>query len=62
MDVYEILYKSGFDYRRGMGIFLFDTVFRPALGPSHSPVRWVPGALSLGGKADGAWTWPFISI
>jgi hypothetical protein len=29
-----------------------------ALGPTHFPIRWVPGALSLGGKAAGAWSWP----
>jgi hypothetical protein len=37
----------------GLGIFLFDTVSRPALGPTQPPIQRVPGALSLGGKADG---------
>jgi hypothetical protein len=31
--------------------FLFDTVSRPALGPTQPPVQWVPGA---GNKAAGA--------
>jgi len=26
---------------------------RPTLGPTQSPIKWVPGALSLGGKATG---------
>jgi hypothetical protein len=29
---------------------------RPALGPTLSPVQWVPGI--SGGKAVGAWRWP----
>jgi hypothetical protein len=27
-------------------IFLFSTASRPTLGPIHSPLQWVPGALS----------------
>jgi hypothetical protein len=37
----------GFDSRRGLGIFLFTTASRTALGPTQSPIQWVPGALSL---------------
>jgi hypothetical protein len=42
-----------FDSRRGLGIFLFTTAFRPALGPTQPPIQWVPGALSLGVKRPG---------
>jgi hypothetical protein len=31
-----------------LGIFLFTTASRKALGPSQPPIQWVPGALSLG--------------
>jgi hypothetical protein len=40
----------GFDSRRGLGIFLFTTVTRTALGPTQPPIQWVPRALSLGVK------------
>jgi hypothetical protein len=43
----------GFDYRRGLGIFLFTTASGAALGPARPPVRWVPGTLSLGVKRPG---------
>jgi hypothetical protein len=42
-----------FDSRRGLGIFLFTTVFRTALGPTQPPIVWVTGALSLGVKRPG---------
>jgi hypothetical protein len=42
--------RSGFDSQQGLGIFLFDTMSRPALGPTHPPIRWVRGTISLGGK------------
>jgi len=44
----------GFESLQGLGIFLFTTMSRPALGPIQPPIQWVPGALSLGGKAVGA--------
>jgi hypothetical protein len=40
----------GFDSRRGLGIFLFTTVSRTALGPTQPHNQWVPEALSLGVK------------
>jgi hypothetical protein len=45
-----------FDSRRGLGIFLFTTASRTALGPNQPPVQWVPGALSLGLK------WPGVKL
>jgi hypothetical protein len=36
-----------------MGIFLFTTASKPALGPTQPPIQWVPGALSLGIKRPG---------
>jgi hypothetical protein len=43
----------GFDSRRGLGIFLFTTASRMALGPTQPPIQWEPGALSLGVKRPG---------
>jgi hypothetical protein len=43
----------GFDSRRRLGIFLFTTPSRTALGPTQPPIQWVPGALSLGVKRSG---------
>jgi hypothetical protein len=43
----------GFGSRRGLGIFLFTTASRTALGPTQLPIQWVPGALSLGVKRPG---------
>jgi hypothetical protein len=34
----------------GAGTFLFTTASRTVLGPTQSPIQWVPGALSLGVK------------
>jgi hypothetical protein len=38
----------GFDFWWGLGIFLFTTASRTALGPTQPPIEWVAGALSLG--------------
>jgi hypothetical protein len=43
----------GFSSRRGLGIFLFTTASRTALGSTQPPIQWVPGALSLGVKRSG---------
>jgi hypothetical protein len=43
----------GFDSRRGLGIFLFNTASRTATGPTQPPIQWVPGALSLRVKRPG---------
>jgi hypothetical protein len=45
--------RSGFDFRRELGIFLFTTVSRTGLGPTQPPIQWVPRALSLGVKRPG---------
>jgi hypothetical protein len=44
---------QGFESRQGLGIFLFTTVSRLALGPTQTPNQWLPGALSLGVKLPG---------
>jgi hypothetical protein len=36
-----------------LGIFLFTTASRTALGPSQPPIQWVKGALSLWVKRPG---------
>jgi hypothetical protein len=43
----------GLDFWRGLGIFLFATASRTALGLTQSPILWVPGAPSLGIKRPG---------
>jgi hypothetical protein len=43
----------GFDSRRGLGIFLFTTASRTALGPTQPPIQCVPGDLCLGVKRPG---------
>jgi hypothetical protein len=43
----------GFDFWRELGIFLFTTASRTALGTIQLPVQWVPEALSLGVKLPG---------
>jgi hypothetical protein len=42
--------EQGFESRQGLGIFLFTTASRPALGTTQPPIQWVPGALFLGVK------------
>jgi hypothetical protein len=47
------IWVLGFDSRQGLGIFLFTTASRMALGPTQPPIQRVPGALSLGVKWPG---------
>jgi hypothetical protein len=42
-----------FDFRQGLGIFLFTTASRTALRSTQPPIQWVWGALSLGVKRPG---------
>jgi hypothetical protein len=44
---------SGVRVPAGAGNFLFTTASRPTLGPTQSPIQWVPGDLSLGVKPSG---------
>jgi hypothetical protein len=44
----------GFKFRRELGIFLFTTVFRPALGSTQPGIQWVPRGSFTGGKVAGA--------
>jgi hypothetical protein len=44
---------SRFHSRRGLGIFLFTTESKTALGSTQPPIQWVPGALSLEVKWPG---------
>jgi hypothetical protein len=42
-----------FDSRRELGIFLFITASRTAVGPTQPPIQWVTRALSLEVKRPG---------
>jgi hypothetical protein len=42
--------RPEFDSRQGQEIFLYSTMFRPALGPTQPPIQWLPGFLSPGVK------------
>jgi len=40
-------------FSAGAGIFLFATMFRPALELTQPPIQWIPGTLSPGAKQLG---------
>jgi hypothetical protein len=42
-----VVKDRGFESQQGLGMYLFTTASRTALGPSQHPTQWVPGALSL---------------
>jgi hypothetical protein len=46
----------------GEKVFPLASVSRPALRPNQRPVHWVPGVLSPGQSAAGAWRWPLTHI
>jgi len=52
------LYGSGIESQLGRD---FQNPFRPALGPTQSPVQWVPGPFP-GVKLGGAWRLPHTPI
>jgi hypothetical protein len=45
--------NRGFESTQRLGILLFTTASRPALGPNQPPIQWVPGAFSPGVKRPG---------
>jgi hypothetical protein len=50
---YRPLEDLEFESRQRLGIFLFTTASRTALGPTQPPIQWVPGVLSVGVKRPG---------
>jgi hypothetical protein len=42
--------RQGFNSRQRLGIFLFVTVFKPALRLTQPPIQWEPGPFSPGVK------------
>jgi hypothetical protein len=53
MEIYIIIIIIIIIISTGMGIFLFTTASRMALGPTQPPIQLVSGALSLGVKRPG---------
>jgi hypothetical protein len=45
-------WKAGVRFPAGAIFFLYSTMSRPVLGPTQSPIRWIPRYLSLGLKTD----------
>jgi hypothetical protein len=46
--------RSEFDFRQKLGIFLYATASKPALGPTQPPIQWILGVPYPGSKAAGA--------
>jgi hypothetical protein len=44
------IWVLGFNSWQGLGIFLFTTASRMAVGPTQPPIQWAPDTLSLGVK------------
>jgi hypothetical protein len=42
-----VIPDRGFESRERLGILLFTIASRPALEPTHPPIQWAPGSLSL---------------
>jgi hypothetical protein len=51
--LFHITRVPGFDFQWKLGIFLFTTATRMALGPTQLAIQWVPEAFSLGLKRPG---------
>jgi hypothetical protein len=51
--LYNFFFFKYVDSRRGLGILLFTTAFRTALGPTQPPIECVPRDLSQGVKRPG---------
>jgi hypothetical protein len=51
--IYGLDNRGVLDSRQGLGVFLFATASRPVLGPTQTPIQWVPRALSLKVKRPG---------
>jgi hypothetical protein len=46
----DFYFSSGVGVPAGVGIFLFSVTHRLALRSNQTPIRWVPGASSVGVK------------